>query len=489
LDKSTDEDGTGLTINIFRPKEFMPQPNAGDIVHLYRAKVYNFQGELCLITHFTTEINVFTAAEIPRPPRSAEVAMKRTRPKGRDPTPKELEYVSWLYHTTEKTAIPSAADFEVQVEQSRNTKDKFSTLEGVRDGRFFDIVTQVIKEPYDQMDKVTLWVSDYTENDGFFKFSWDGSDISNRDGDPFGYHPVRNNASRGWPGPFGKRSIQLTCFEPHASYIRAEVKAGDWVKLRNVQIKYGHNNNNLEGFLREDRVFASKLQVDLIDTSNPDSIDGRLKEAIRRKRDYEKTAKQQKQTYAANEGAKRKADQMEDSKPNSKQKRKAKRAAVLKKAEEQETKKSALIGLNELIKCESKDKPVFPLSTILEPIAYATTVDGQQVELKLPFTDAKYLANVRIVDFRPRKLENFAIWRKHTEYDMLSDYSGGSDSESDDERGTLDAFVGDKTWEWRFALQLEEAGLRPGKKGEPERLWAMVENIEAQQLVNVDACE
>ncbi|KAI0123033.1 hypothetical protein BJ170DRAFT_643115 [Xylariales sp. AK1849] len=493
FDKSTEADGAGLTVNIFWPQDRMPQPNAGDVVLVYYAKVNNFQGELGLITNRQTEINVFTASEIPRPPRSAAMALKPdSLRKARAPTEKELEFVSWFYHAADKYAVPAPADFETQVSRSTNIKDKLCALQDVQEGRFCDLVVQVVKDPFDQIDKVSLWVSDYTEHNSFFKFSWDGSVAgAGRDGDPYGYTSVNiDNMPRGWPGPFGRRSMQITCYEPHATYIRAEVKAGDWVKLRNVQIKFGHNGNNLEGFLREDRgAFGSRIAVEVLDTTG--HVDDLFKEVIRRKRDYEKTAKQQKKTYAATDGVGKRVNGMEEPKPEgkSKQRRKAKRAALQKKAQEQETKKVEVLGLNELIKCESLDEPVFPLSSLLEPVLYHTAIDGQEVQLTLPFTNAKYRANVRVVDFRPRKLEDFAVWRKVNEYDVLSDYSGGSNSESDNDAGTLDGFVGQKTWEWSFALQLEEAGARPGKSDQPERLWALVSNIEAQQLVSLDASD
>ncbi|KAI1847210.1 hypothetical protein JX266_006750 [Neoarthrinium moseri] len=494
FDKSTEDDASGITLSIFRPQNDMPQPSVGDVIHVWSAKVYRYQSELTLITNRSTEIHAFTAAEIPRPPRSAADAMKPSHRKPvRIPLDKEFEYISWLYHSVDKYMLPTATDFQSNVERSMNIKDKFNVLKDVREGQFCDLIVQVVKDPFDQMDKVSLWVTDYTENDNFFKFAWDGSDMPNgRDGDPYGYTTANSNAaSRTWPGPFGKRSMQITTYEPHASYFRAEVKPGDWVKLRNVQIKYGSNGNNLEGFLREDRgAFGSRLAVELLETSGDSHIDERLKEAIRRKRDYEKIARQQKKDYAAKEGVKRKAeDFVDDTKQNAKDRRKAQRAAKNKQWVEQEAKREELLGLNQLIKCESLDEPIYPLREILEPPPYNTTIDGQEVMLTLPFTNAKYRANVRVVDFRPRKLEDFAVWRKVNEYDVLSDYSGGSDSESDDDPGTLDASAGEKTWEWCFALQLEEAGAKAGKNGPPERVWALVNNGEGQLLTDRDACD
>lgn len=494
FDKSTEDEEQGLAFHMFLAQNDMPEPSVGDVVVIHSAKVYRWQGStVAIITNKATAITVFTASGIPRPPRSAADAAKPTKPGGRSPTDKECEYVSWLYHASDKDRLPSVDEYQTNVDRSRNIKEKFVVLKDVQDYQFCDLVVQVVKDPFDQLDKVNLWVTDYTENESFFRFAWDGNTESGgRDGDPFGYVPGNQDASsRNWPGPFGKRSAQITCYEPHASYLRKEVKAGDWVKIRNVQIKTGHNGRNLEGFLREDRgSFGSRIAVEVLDTSGSTDIDDRLKEAIRRKRDYEKAAKQQKKTYAAQEGGKRKAgDAADDVKTTSKQRRKAQRAVKNQQLVAAENKMEELLGLNNLIKCESLDEPAYPLSRILEPVYYDTSIDGQQVRLRLPFTNAKYRAHVQVVDYRPRKLEDFAIWRKIQEYDMLSDYDGGSDSGSEDDRRTLDGFAGKKAWEWCFAVQLEEAGLKAGKHGESDRVWVLVNNHDAQLLLNLDACD
>lgn len=145
----------------------------------------------------------------------------------------------------------------------------------------------------------------------------------------------------------------------------------------------------------------------------------------------------------------------------------------------------------DLVKCESPEQPVTPVSLTIEPASWKTTVQGEEVTLTLPFTCAKYRVNVRVVDFRPRNLENFATWRQSTESDVLGDYSGDSSSGSDDGgdggHGPPVQYSGKGVWEWRFALQLEDAD--PKSKVEKHRFWAVVDNIEAQQLVSLDACE
>ncbi|KAI1458905.1 hypothetical protein F4805DRAFT_106459 [Annulohypoxylon moriforme] len=489
-DKSIeDEPEKGLPINIFRPQNEMPEPDATDVLVVLSAKLQSYRGEVSLLSHRSTVFHVYSASQIPKPPKSAKQALEAPlRSKDRPPGDPEHEYVAWLYHAVSKDAIPDTDVFSSQVAHSRNFKDKFSSLNDVRDGQFCDTIVNVVRDPFDQMGTTTLWVSDYSENEAFYKFTWNAGDVSEgRDGDPYGY-ATKNVTPSNWAGPYGKRSMQVTCFGIDADFIQKEVKAGDWVFLRNLHVKYGHNRNNLEGFLREDRTaYYSGLKVDILQIDDPETVDGRLKEAIRRKRDYEKLKKQQQKSYAVNENlAKKNAGDLVEGKLSSKERRALERAQKIKEIDDREREREARLGLNEQVKCENVDQPVFPVSSIIEPIPYKTTVDGQEVTLTLPFTCAKYRTNVRVVDFRPSKLVDFAIWRKSLESDVLSDESGDSDSESDGD-GTLDRYAGRKIWEWKFSLLLEDAD--PKRKGEDNKFWVVVDNTEAQLLLNLDATD
>ncbi|KAI1635906.1 hypothetical protein F4809DRAFT_611790 [Biscogniauxia mediterranea] len=498
-DQSTqdyDSVADSLDIVIFRRQNEMPQPSAGDVVIIISGKVQLYRSEVSLLSHRSTIIHIYSASEIPKPPNSAKGALlPLQRPNDRPPGEKENEYVPWLFYSIDKDVVPDAATFDLQVNQSRRVKDKFATLSSVSTGQFCDVIVHVVKEPYELLDMTTLWVSDYTENENFYKFSWDAAkDSVGRDGDPYGYVNTTIPEAKGWPGPFGRRSMQVTCFEPHASYVRSEVKAGQWVRLRNLQIKFGRNANNLEGFLREDRTSSKgQLSVDILQTNDPETCDKNLKEAVRRKLDYEKAKKKQQKSFAGNNsngsgGVKRKPDREGETKVNGKLRRREAREAIQWKVQEQDKRAEERLGLNELIKCESHDEPITLVSSIIEPAQWTTSIDQQEVTLTLPFVCAKYRTNARVVDFRPHKLENFSSWRKTAEADLLSDYSEDSESDSEDEdRGTLNRYAGTKLWEWRFALQLEEVD--PKSKGGLAKFWVVIDNTEAQLLTGLDACD
>lgn len=512
-DESTEEDHEGIDVNVFRPEKEMPLVSAGDIVMLVMVKVQKWNGSLSLLTNFNTDIHVYDGSKIPSPPKPASDALRPPRGRiKREPSDKEHEYVSWMYQQVDKGHVPDQTVFLAKTEQSLNVKEKFTLLKDIKDGKFADIIVQVVREPYDLGDKMTLWVTDYTENPAFFHRTYDNVDeliASERDGDPYGYtkkftaktaRSEPESSTQRWNGPFGKKTMQVTCWEPHASYIRSNVQMTEWVRLRNVQIGFGRNNTNIEGFLRSDRDqrFMEKMLVDILDpTDDAETIDPRFKEAIRRKRDYEREKKAQLKGIAAEvmKPKKRKASSQEDpeeaadsepdkgrEKNNSKSRRKAKRAAIKEKMEKE--KQTAMLDVSDLVRCEHSTQEITPFSQILEPIFYNTTINGEEVKIQMPFTNAKYRTHVRVVDYHPPNLEDFAVLKKGGEYDALSD-NDGSDFSDNSDCETPDRFTSG-SWEWRFALKLEDASakLKPQQR---KMFWVVVNNTEAQMLTNLDA--
>ena len=101
------------------------------------------------------------------------------------------------------------------------------------------------------------------------------------------------------------------------------------------------------------------------------------------------------------------------------------------------------------------------------------------------FHVCKYKAHLRVVGFFPPNVEDFAVGRRPSEYDMLSDYSGGEDTDREGDMRQWRQRNGrpKKIWEWRFALQVIDASNKASK----ERMWLMVENQDAQMLLDMDA--
>ncbi|ODA81739.1 hypothetical protein RJ55_00242 [Drechmeria coniospora] len=459
-----------LLLNVFRAESDMPTARCGDVIMIFKAKAF----------------------------------------------------VSHLYHAINKERVPSVDHFEAMSVRSVNIKNKFRELTDVREHNFVNTVAQLVREPYDLGDKITLWVSDYTENHSFYHFSFSGGkDESGRVGDPYGYLDKysTNRQKPDWTGPFGKRSMQITCFEPHTTAIREQkISNGSWVDLRNVQIKFGHNASNLEGFLRGEGLAPSqKLNIHLLDpTEDPESISPQLKNAIRRKRDYEKLKKSQLKeiSEAAAAGLKRKQglelDSGKPKKPNSKARRAAARAASHAKRTSSEANTSSLSvaipdlntqgdffilfrcskisPLTKTVKCEHGGKGTSFVAEMMELVYQDTTINGAPVKLQLPFINANFRTNVRVVDFMPSDLRGFSRpkRKKKAEFQCLSDQSeSGTDTETDEEISMQSDAATD--WEWRFYLQLEDAVAPHGQQ--KNRFWVFVDDQAAQCMVDLDAAD
>ncbi|KAF9869477.1 telomere-binding alpha subunit central domain-containing protein [Colletotrichum karsti] len=488
-----------VELSSFRPEKDMikmPDCHAGDII----AQTHR-NGPLSLLTNYETAIHIYPATKIPKPPQPASCSFKPTeKDKARTPKPQVEQYVSWLYENIDKDRIPEDEVFEVRSKHSTNVKGKLCELKAVQHGAFHDLIVHVVKDSFDHGDKVTLYVSDYTENPGFYNYSYhDGSQAGGRDGDPYGYTSGKTGKARDaaeWGGPYGKRTMQITCYEPHATFIKSKVTCGTWVQLFNVQIKWGANGANLEGYLREDRNgYGHKLAISILDPQeDPENIHPYLKNALRRKRDNEKEIKaltKQLRSDMERKGKKRPAADQPEKPLSSKQRRALRRAQAEQDVKQSEDSMAPPLDLNPLVTCENLGRPTCSVSDILQPVMYQTTIQGAPLNVKLPFTVAQYRANVRVIDFHPPRLQDFASGRKRTEYDVLSDNSDSESDSDEEDAGTLDSFVGERHWEWRFALCLQEAAVAQDKKkrgGGNNTFWVVVDNLDAQLLTGLDAC-
>lgn len=455
-------------------------------------------------------MHVFKASRIPKPPEDASRALdnflKRTETSGRPSAPPSQQiskFVSVLYHSIDRSCIPDIETFKVAASQALQVKEKFQELWNINDGAFFDFIVQVIKEPFDQGDCLTLWVTDYTENPAFYEFSEESTSYG-FDTDPMGYGLPED---KGWKGPFGKMSLQITCWDPHASIIRSKATKDSYIRLRNVQIKFGKNGANLEGYLRQDMKYPSKVNVEVLNLHDePETLDPRLKELLRRKRDHAPSRKRvmTETSYKEEESIKRKADVETPKNVKSRRaKKRAKRQQTKgKSSQEQHINLNQLgtyvpfvliilrilimtpghLGANYLtVCCENMNIDPVSVSSIFEPIYLNISTDDGPIRVVLPFGDTKYRVIVRVIDFRPNKLENFARARKASEFDILSD------NDEDPSDYEADSISSSTRWEWAFMLLLEDASSQAGPR--PGRVWATVDNEQAQYLTGLNASE
>lgn len=207
--------------------------------------------------------------------------------------------------------------------QALHVKEKFQELRNIHEGTFCDLVVMAVKQPFEMGDSVTLWVTDYTENDAFYPISEHGT-LDGLYADPMGYGQTDDH---GWKGPLGKMSLQVTCWEPHASAVRARVTPGTYIRMRNVQVKFGRNEANLEGFLRSDTRNPGKVNIEVLDPhEDPDDTDPNLKNLLRRKREYMRAKKRSEDATAKKDESKKRKSEGEAPKDNGKLRRAKKKA-------------------------------------------------------------------------------------------------------------------------------------------------------------------
>jgi protection-of-telomeres protein 1 len=180
--------------------------------------------------------------------------------------------------TTPVDATPHRSNPPIQ-----GHSQKFSLIQDVTMSTFVDLVVHVVKTYYEG-ERLFLYVTDYTPNQALFNYSGN-SDENGRDGDEFGY---TSRYRRRWEGPSGKLTLQVTLWDPHSYFARQNVRVDDYVLLRNVNIKTGHNGvARLEGSMHTDRMFRDKINVVVL---NGDSDNIHLRDLTKRKREYWKSS-------------------------------------------------------------------------------------------------------------------------------------------------------------------------------------------------------
>lgn len=274
----------------------------------------------------------------------------------RKPTADETKYVAVASNGIGEMGIPSSQEFQIKAAQAMNVKDKFSLLKDVIPGRFYDILGEVVRIFDGTAGRVTVYLSDYTANSSFYNYSWDDNQESAiRERDEYGNYKSKPNAAKDWQGPYGKMTIQLTLYDAHAERVRENIKVDQWIFLKNVQMKFGKEGNCLEGFLRGDpNQYENAVRVEVMQQKEEkDENDTRWKDAVRRKHEWWRRFKKQRETLrqalqdeVAGTGEKHKLD-TEPKKNNSKKRRQERRAAAAEKFAAVEAKAVERLDLNE----------------------------------------------------------------------------------------------------------------------------------------------
>lgn len=314
----------GLKVRFFRPlaSEMPAIRGTGDVVLLRGIKVKEWKGMTIGLSTRGTSWVVFPAESIPTKAPLSAVQLKNVKQaRGLAPTLCEMQYAISLCNSRDRSTFtaPSfpptgsaVAPLPLDPPSTVQWRDKFSLVKDVNVDTFYDLVGQVVRL-YPTSGRVELYFTDYTGNCLLWNYlEPDDGDGSGREGDEYNYS-AGNSAKRKWNGPYGKMTLTVTLWGNNACFGQQHIKENDFVHLRNVHIKWS-KDAKVEGSLHADRRYPDRIDVTIL-ANNED--DNRVKDVLRRKRDYQKKLNNKAGDSARQTKAfKRKG--MEDDKPLSK---------------------------------------------------------------------------------------------------------------------------------------------------------------------------
>ncbi|KAL8916755.1 MAG: hypothetical protein Q9172_006148 [Xanthocarpia lactea] len=554
-DHTTFDDG--IKIRYFRPMETdLPQVlGNGDVVLLHRIKISSWSGMTVGLSSRNTVWTVFPAASIPEKQPTGYTHLKFIKDKGSSaPTEEQMRYAIELCNCRDRgTVNNSSTDVtpatmnqtptSVEAPSTAGTpssflgrREKFALVKDLQINMFYDLVGQVVKI-YPSNGVVELYITDYTSNNLLFSYKW-------------GHGDDESSALPKWRGPLGQNTLTVSLFPPHSYYAQSNVEEDQYVFLRNTRIKYS-NNLKMEGSLHTDRVNPDRVDITIIKDMN----DNRVKDLLRRKLEYTKQWSREKDAFVSlAQGQKRKQNEEPKlSKGQARKRRKQQREEEARKKEQQPASSedeekdkentepfrvritpnvkshgyqhnhhstpasspppreppSKSTSLNKSVRASNQDIPTRSLASILN---HETFTIPKGASFALPFHNIRSRAAVRVVDFYPRDIADFAVKKKpRSEYDVLSDYEGDSDSSDDDDdkpklppdtdeedggkddqsaQSDIDDSDQEKSnWEWRFTLVLEDASAPTNPREPNERMTLYVGDADAEFLLKLNACD
>ncbi|KAJ9602899.1 hypothetical protein H2200_012679 [Cladophialophora chaetospira] len=375
-------------------------------------------------------------------------------------------------------------------------REKFKTLQNlelpVGNGYIFVDLLGEVRRIFSNDFLTELYITDYTTNEKLYDYK-SSDNQAGRTGDPYGY--IKEESST-WPGPWGQMTMTVVCRDGQSHLANAKVKLGDFVLLRNIQVKMDKTGWKLEGNCRDDPKYPEKELIEVVKSS-----DERKTEVIRRKRAYEEKMKADGTKFYRDPSQVPKKRPREETTEERTDEPKAKRSKnrnkknrkAQKEAEQQTNKVTSApvkheqaLTANPSIRIHNHEGLSYKnIVDILDPeILYRTTAKGHPY--RLPFQNCTYKSKVRVVDFFPENIADFAAPRRVSQYDELSDH-GSSDDESDvDLTQERDGY--EIKWEWRFFLLVEDAKLPPGAHGGPTQMELLVADADGDCLFNMEAC-
>ncbi|KAE9983550.1 hypothetical protein BLS_004132 [Venturia inaequalis] len=343
---------------------------------------------------------------------------------------------------------------------SRFQDRKFSLLKDIQNGTYVSLVGEV-RKLWGTRNGTQMYLTDYTSNSLLFEYKPDDGQAEGQDGDDHGY--LSNMQKRGWKGPLGKMTIQITLWPPHDYFVNTEVVEGDIVLVRNMHVAF--QGKYLEGKLHTDQKFPQQVDVRKIPSNDPLAV--AMKD---RQTQYE----EQKLAAENRLPAKSRAE---------KKKKKKKKKAALEALQQNEEGEGTLdsptdvvggIGLTKKAKVNANvvsgnvHQPCLTLSEFIDT-PHLQTQDASGNPMTLPFVNQRVRSRVRVVDFAPEKIEDFAQCMSDEKYNNMPAGRAANNNQN--------------VWEWCFDILVEDAKPTPGE--EPVQLPLQVFGDEAIKLLEI----
>ena len=504
--------GLGLKCRYFNRKiDNLPAIGAnGDVVVLRNVKIKDGKGQMMALSNPATSWIVFPQDSIPPDVETLGSGSVNVRSVGSStfPSRPEVEYAIYLASTKDTSNVMRPAP-ATSLEVSNIMKaaggqpiashDRFTLVENLklseRKYLFADLLAE-IRRFYVTDNRVELSVTDYTGHPNLFNYVF-GCDGDGVEGDSFGYIKEKYET---WPGPWGQMTILVTLWDVHATYARENLKNGSFVFLRNVQISTGRDGNKMEGNIRGDRRYPDRVNVvkklprdAAADVDNPEIIMDpskvRMRALLKRKREYEKRAEKQNERFIKDASdLKRKAEvEVADksSNRNTKKKSKRQRGKASKRANEPKTVATgdaAKTEANIHVRCEKFEVPLRTVEEILDQDTLSRT-SPKGNNFYVPFQNCCYHSKIRVVDFFPDKIADFAVPHRPSDYEALSDFEDDEASDFDMTGAT------DVQWEWRFCLLVEDARTMVVKGNSRAQMRLLVAEGDGDYLLDMDASD
>lgn len=329
----------GLKVRFFRPlaSETPAIRGIGDVVILRGIKIKEWRGMTQGLSTRGTSWVVFPADSIPVKAPSSAVHLKYIKEaRGLAPALSEMQYAISLCNSRDRSTFTATSSpptgsavtpLPLDTASTVPRRDKFSLVKDVKVDTFYDLVGQVARL-YPDNGRVELYITDYTGHCLLWNYPEpDYENESGREGDEYDYISGIS-ANKKWNGPYGKLTLTVTLWGNNAYFAQQDVKESDFVHLRNVRIKFS-NDAKVEGTLYPGKRYPDRIDVTVLRDNDDDD---RVKEVLRRKRDYWKKFNNKAEDVAHQSNAlKRKC--MEDAKPLSKNQVRKKRKKESKQLE------------------------------------------------------------------------------------------------------------------------------------------------------------